>query len=78
MHERLIESGIHHERHKFRVRFARPDNHARVHAAGDYAIAVERKNLRADNRNLVGMRKKTLTALFAACRVPQRVELLMR
>ena len=74
MNKRLIEARIHHEWYQFRVRCMRLRNHSRIHAASNDSVAVERKNLRAGNRNLIGMRQKTLHAFFAAGCVPQRLE----
>jgi len=76
MNERLIEAWVHHERNELYAILTRGRDDARVHLAGDRAEAVEREDLRGYDGDLRRMGDEALRALFAARRIPQRLELL--
>ena len=75
---RLVEPGVHHQRHELHVLLARRLDDTRVDAARDDPVAVEREHLRRDDRDLVRVREEALHALLAPNRVPERLELVRR
>jgi len=71
MNRRLIEAGVHHERDELHTLFARLRYDARIDLSADDAEAVEREDLRRDDRDPVGMGEEALRAFLAADGIPK-------
>ena len=76
MNRRLIEPRIHYQRHELHALCVSGCHDVRINASCDHAEAVDDKDLRRDDRDLVGVREKALCARLTADRVPQRLDLL--